>query len=218
MSSSVARLEAREARRRSASVDRQYMRATGPTSVFEDIVGKAYQPARSLARSSSSLCVGNYEFGSKYLPVRTESFYSTNPFMANAITPSVIGPPIHKYSHMYQTPITTWTYPIWKYLHTSTPISKPTSSDLKLLPSRYRSYDPYAKTYNQYMTRRSYKTYLAGEINYYKEATDRALNNYRSWRFTVLPDSSWFNDYSWRWCTPYSPPNTARYISSIRLR
>jgi len=214
------------------------------TSQYEKLVEKAYDPAKYLLRSASQRSIGSLGSSSdvRGWQPRYPSYYSSgSSFSARSPFDESFARP--RRDDMFRTShITTWTYPIWKYLHepsagarersnTSDParawpssyltnphplIRSPSSSSHYIQPYEVQGY---ARTYNQARSQHNYQTRLAGNIDYHRSSMERADDNYRRWgvqhQLFNSPSSRYMDSSECQWRTPYRPPSTRNYISAI---
>ncbi len=183
---------------------------------YSELIDKSYHDAKKLVRSASYLCINGEDpnFNRKYnkIPLnRHADDPVTNVFAATSIT-HVLQPYSTSRHSTTLGGTTRWSYPLWKYSRSADLFSNPTSVAIKY-SSHYKA-DPYVLPLSHYNYTRAYHTYLAGEISYFKAATDRAERRFRSTLYATLPPSPWYNHVSFR--RNYTAPSQRYFISAIR--
>lgn len=219
MSSSVKRIEVREARRRTRSIGGLVRSQSAAMTDFTDVVDKSYNSAKKLVRSASYLCINGEDpnFDRKYnrIPLNRhdDSLPVNNVFAATSITHVLQPYRTSRHQTCLDGSISRWSYPMWKYVQTADPFNNPTSLAVKYA-SHYKA-DPYVKSYSQYRSSRAYHTYLAGEISYFKAATDRAERRFRATLLATLPPSPWYNNVNFR--RNFTAPSQRYFITAVRI-
>ncbi|VDP08707.1 unnamed protein product [Soboliphyme baturini] len=147
------------------------MRQSSAEDLYETVVRRGFRGSHADIDRCSRLYVEDYplqssmyEFGKE----RSGHGLVTNPFLH--IVPVTDNPP----PQMYDSSVpATWVYPIWKYLY-----DVRDKSDTSSAGGHYDVARDSHRRYSNFKT----VTYMAGEMDYYMQDVNRAVDNCQHWR------------------------------------